>query len=192
MTLVPVVLNLLLAVLLLAALAVGWRLDRRLKDLRQSHLSFAKAVQDLDQAALRAQAGLDQLRAAADEAGDLLGDRLIRARELSEKLDSLIASADRAARAVTLAKDTAPEAPRARLAPEPDSRPDPRLDPRPDPRPDQRANARTAAPAKAPPIPRGRSAMPSLDDDLFDDPQEDEAEKPFLTPLRPSPFGGRR
>ena len=180
MTLVPVILNLLLAVLLLAALAVGWRLERRLKDLRQSHLSFAKAVQDLDHAALRAQTGLDQLRAAADEAGDLLGDRVVRARELSERLDGLIVSADRAARAVTVARDAVPEAPRARPMAEPALKPDPR------------ASVRTAPVANPPPTARSRSAMPGPDEDLFKDPQEGEAEKPFLTPLRPSPFGGRR
>jgi Domain of unknown function (DUF6468) len=93
MSLVPIILNVLLAVLLVVALLVGWRLERRLKDLRQSHLSFAKAVQELDGASLRAQAGLDQLRIAADEAGDLLGDRLVRAREMSEKLQAMIVTA---------------------------------------------------------------------------------------------------
>ena len=107
MSLIPIILNVLLAVLLMAALLVGWRLERRLKELRQSHLGFAKAVQELDVAALRAQAGLDQLRIAADEAGDVLGDRLIRAREMSEKLQSMIATAQK----VSQERRPAPEPP---------------------------------------------------------------------------------
>ena len=54
MSLIAVALNLLLAVLLVVALGFGWRLERRLKALRDSHAGFAKAVADLDQAAARA------------------------------------------------------------------------------------------------------------------------------------------
>ena len=51
MSLVAISMNLLLAVLLAAALVMGWRLNRRLKALRDSHEGFAQAVADLDAAA---------------------------------------------------------------------------------------------------------------------------------------------
>ena len=48
MSVTAIALNGFLAVLLLVALGVGWRLERRLKALRDSHEGFAKAVADLD------------------------------------------------------------------------------------------------------------------------------------------------
>lgn len=87
MSVVAIALNLLLAGLLAAALVMGWRLNRRLAVLRESHEGFAKAVADLDVAAQRAEQGLADLRAATDEAVDMLADRIEKARELSQKLD---------------------------------------------------------------------------------------------------------
>jgi hypothetical protein len=82
-------LELLLAVLLIAALGFGWRLERRLRGLRESHGQFAQAVADLDRAAHRAEVGLAELRKATDEAIDLLAGRIEKARELAAKLEKL-------------------------------------------------------------------------------------------------------
>lgn len=87
MSLVAVAMNALLAILLIVALGFGWRLERRLKALRDSHAGFAKAVADLDQAAARAEQGLADLRAATDEASETLADRIERAAALAAKLD---------------------------------------------------------------------------------------------------------
>jgi len=87
MSLVAIALNALLAILLIVALGFGWRLERRLKALRDSHAGFAKAVADLDQAAARAEQGLADLRAATDEASETLADRIDRATALAAKLD---------------------------------------------------------------------------------------------------------
>jgi hypothetical protein len=89
MSAIAIVMNLLLAALLMAALAMGWRLNRRLIVLRDSHEGFAKAVHELDQAAQRAEQGLADLRAATDEATDLLADRIEKARALTQKLERL-------------------------------------------------------------------------------------------------------
>jgi len=90
MSLVAFAMNALLAVLLIAALAFGWRLERRLKALRDSHDGFAKAVKDLDQAAARAEQGLADLRAATDEAAETLALRIERAQALAAQLDDRI------------------------------------------------------------------------------------------------------
>lgn len=87
MSITALALNGLLAVLLIVALGFGWRLERRLKALRDSHAGFAKAVADLDQAAARAEQGLADLRAATDEASETLADRIERATALAAKLD---------------------------------------------------------------------------------------------------------
>jgi hypothetical protein len=90
MTPIALVLNLLLGALLVAALALGVRLDRRLKALRQSQQSFIKAVADLDQAAARTHAGLQQWRDATDEAREMLHDRIEKAKLQTAKLDALL------------------------------------------------------------------------------------------------------
>jgi Domain of unknown function (DUF6468) len=82
-------LDLLLMVLLAAALIFGWRLERRLKGLKESHVDFANAVADLDRAAIRAETGLAKLREATDDAVDLLAGRIEKAREVAAKLEKL-------------------------------------------------------------------------------------------------------
>lgn len=87
-------LDLLLALLLVATLIVGWRVNLRLKDFRRSQSEFTDAVAGLDRAAHAAEAGLAQLRAATDEALDLLSDRIQKARELAARLEKLGAESE--------------------------------------------------------------------------------------------------
>lgn len=96
MSLVAIGMNLLLAGLLGAALVMGWRLNQRLKALRDSHDGFATAVRDLNAAAARAEQGLADLRAATDEATDQLADRIEKGRALASKLERLTADAPQA------------------------------------------------------------------------------------------------
>jgi hypothetical protein len=93
MSLIGIALNLLLAALLGAALVMGVRLNKRLKALRDSHDGFAKAVAELNAAAERAEQGLADLRAATDEATDMLSDRIEKGRALAQKLERLIGQA---------------------------------------------------------------------------------------------------
>jgi hypothetical protein len=152
MSFVGIALNLLLAILLGAALAMGWRLNRRLKALRDSHDSFAVAVRELNAAAARAEKGLADLRTATDEAIDLLSDRIEKGRALAAKLEKLVvqAPAANARREATEEDDRAQErrlgallaaAREARARPEPAARREP------------------AARSK-----------PAFEDDLFEDP----------------------
>lgn len=84
--------------LLVAALWFGVRLDKKLKALRGAHEGFARAVSDLDQAAIRAHHSLKELRADADESQDLLHGRILAARDLLQKLETQVGRAERAAR----------------------------------------------------------------------------------------------
>ena len=90
MSIIGIGLNLLLATLMAAALAMGWRLNRRLKALRDSHDGFALAVREMNTAAQRAEQGLADLRAATDEATDQLADRIEKGRALAIKLERLV------------------------------------------------------------------------------------------------------
>ncbi|MFT4254631.1 MAG: DUF6468 domain-containing protein [Caulobacter sp.] len=98
MSLIAVALQVLLAVLLLVALVFGWRLERKLKALRDAQDGFAKAVADLDNAAQRAEQGLADLRAATDEASEYLADRIEKAKALAVQLDERMTRAASAPR----------------------------------------------------------------------------------------------
>ncbi len=111
MTIVGFALNALLSILLVTALAFGVRLSRRLAALRESHDGFALAVRDLDAAARRAEQGLADLRAATDEAVDMLADRIEKGRELATRLERL--STNAVARAPARPEPSAAEARRA-------------------------------------------------------------------------------
>jgi len=100
MSLIAIGMNLLLAGLLIAAMVVGVRLNRRLKALKDSHAGFEVAVRELNMAAVRAEQGLADLRAATDEATDMLSDRIEKGRALAAKLERLVSSAPELPRAM--------------------------------------------------------------------------------------------
>ena len=108
MSLVALTLNLTLGVLLVCAMMLGLRLDRRLRALRESHLGFAKAVSELDQASLRTQAGLAELKATAEGVRADLTEQLQNARVLSERLVKLTGEADDKAQALSKARAALP------------------------------------------------------------------------------------
>src|SRR6202000_1752724 len=68
--------NLILGVMLMCALVLGLRLERKLKALKQSHLDFAKAVSELDQASVRTEQSLASMRAASEVARTELAARI--------------------------------------------------------------------------------------------------------------------
>ena len=79
-----------LMLLLVAAVGYGVKLERKLKALREGQVAFAQAVGELNAAAGRAESALATLRAAGQET-DLLHDRIIKAREVKQQLETLIA-----------------------------------------------------------------------------------------------------
>lgn len=79
-----------LMALLIAAIGYGIKLERKLAALRAGQLAFAQAVTELNAAAGRAEAALATLRASGQET-DLLHDRIIKAREVKQQLETLIA-----------------------------------------------------------------------------------------------------
>jgi hypothetical protein len=169
MSLISLAMNLLLAGLLLAALMMGWRLNRRLKALRDSHEGFATAVGELNTAAARAEQGLADLRAATDEAVDMLADRIEKGRTLAMKLERLAEHAAVPQRAVASAPAATPDDPVAErrlgalLAAAREARPERVMPPL---RAEIRAQAQQGATGdlRIPPRPRL-----SVEDELFDD-----------------------
>lgn len=183
MSVTALALNGFLAILLLVALGFGVRLERRLKALRDSHEGFAKAVADLDRAAMRAEQGLADLRAATDEAADSLADRIDQAKALAAQLDERLNRP-----MVTPPPPAAPTRPAARPEPEAPAETARRL------RAEdfEKLLAREARIPRTAPPPAARPSSPKetprsrarMDDDLFEGPDD---------PPRPdSNFRGRR
>ncbi len=85
----------LLALLLMFALGLGVKLNTRLKALREGQAGFAAAVIELNQAAARAEAGLEALKAASESAHDDLLTRIETARGLVGRLERAGADAHR-------------------------------------------------------------------------------------------------
>ena len=90
MSAVGIIMDVLLIVLILAAIGFGMRLERKLKALREGQEGFAKAVSELNVAAGRAEAAMSELRAAGEET-DLLHERIVAARGLKAELEGLVA-----------------------------------------------------------------------------------------------------
>lgn len=107
---IGIILDCILMLLLVSALAYGVRLEKKLSALRAGQLAFAGAVHELNTAAGRAESALASLRASGEEA-DLLHDRIIKARAVKQELEVLV---NRAARATPLAAPA-----QAAAAPEP-------------------------------------------------------------------------
>lgn len=204
MSLISVALQVLLAVLLMVALVFGWRLERKLKALRDAQSGFAKAVADLDNAAQRAEQGLADLRAATDEASEYLADRIEKAKALAAQLDERMTRAAAAPR-IEARPEPAPRPAReprdfaAPPAPEAPSAGGRRLNAQDfEAMLEREARARGAGPATSRPATPSNSAFNSsatparetprsrarVDDDLFDGP--DPASRPG------SPFRDRR
>lgn len=101
-----------LILLLLAALAYGLRLEGRLKALREGQAGFARAVGELNAAAGKAEAALSALRAAGQETDELHG-RILAARTLKAELEALV---ERGQRLRPAAAPTAAPAPAAAAA----------------------------------------------------------------------------
>ena len=117
-------LELLLAVLLTATLAFGFRLERKLRVLRESQEGFMRALGDLDGAAARAENGLEMLRRATEEAQGALVPRIEAAQDAARKLEQLTSDAELAARRAEAAAESVQESARtlARAVPRREAR----------------------------------------------------------------------
>jgi len=103
-------LDLILATLLLAALFVGLRLDRKLKALKDSQASFVGAVAELDASLLKAQESLATLKTTAAIAESAISDRIQDAKGISARLDQHAKSAGAAAEKLERLLDRYPSA----------------------------------------------------------------------------------
>ena len=85
-----------LMLLLIGAVAFGIRLERKLAALRAGQAEFARAVSELNAAAGKAENALMALKSAGQDT-DLLHDRIVKGRQLKAELEALMANAPKRA-----------------------------------------------------------------------------------------------
>jgi len=157
MSLVAITLNLLLSTLLIAALVIGWRVERRLRTLKEGQALFANSVAELNAAAARAETGLSDLKSTMSEASETLSGRLEDARRLVGDLDRRITAAQ-------ALPDAPPVLALRRRAAEVLTLDEPLAKIRPEARPE------VSVRAERPVMPHKSRAR--IDDDLFEEPAE--------------------
>ncbi len=90
-------LNAVLAVLLLAVIVYAVRLNRKLGNWREGRVELERATAEFVKAAERAEAAIEELKAASDASGRLLEDQTRRALLLKDDLEMLVNRAEPAA-----------------------------------------------------------------------------------------------
>lgn len=95
MSLAAFVFEALIALLLVGAAVMCWRVDRRLKTLREGQDGLRETVSALNDAVDRARAGLAALDRASRESGEVLETRTREARALADELRLLMGAGER-------------------------------------------------------------------------------------------------
>ncbi|PWR19799.1 DUF6468 domain-containing protein [Zavarzinia compransoris] len=101
--------DLLLGGLLIATIVLAVRLHRKLQGLRGGHDELRLLVEGLNEATRRAQAGIIELRMAAEASSARLGHQVETARKATDELSLLVASADNLADRLARAGSPAPK-----------------------------------------------------------------------------------
>jgi hypothetical protein len=101
--------------LLGATIFYALRLERRLANMRSAQAALGDVIRELNSAATRAEAGIHGLKTAAVSSGQMLDDKIKRARNLNDELALLLQSGERLGQRLESARpQTAPRtAPRA-------------------------------------------------------------------------------
>lgn len=94
MSIIGLIVDLGLAGLLVATIVLAVRLHRKLEGLKGGHDELRLLVEGLNEATRRAQAGIIELRMAAEATTARLGNQIEAARKASDELSILVASAN--------------------------------------------------------------------------------------------------
>lgn len=98
-----VVLDVVVAVLLVAAIAAAVILNRRFKAFREAKTEFEQVIERFNLAAARAEGGVNGLKSSADVTGASLQHSIAQAQTLRRDLDALVRRAEAASAALTAA-----------------------------------------------------------------------------------------
>ena len=102
-----VVLDVVVALLLVAAIVAAFILNRRFSAFREAKAEFEQVVERFNLAAARAEGGVNSLRASADATGTALQQSITKAQTLRNDLDALMRRAEAASAALAVTGRTA-------------------------------------------------------------------------------------
>ena len=98
-----VVLDIVVALLLVAAIVAAFVLNRRFAAFREAKAEFEQVIERFNVAAARAEGGVNGLKSSADVSGASLQQSIIQAQTLRNELDALVRRAEAAAAALAKA-----------------------------------------------------------------------------------------
>lgn len=107
----PVILDVVVAVLLVAAIVAAYILNRRFSAFREAKAEFEQVIERFNLAAARAEGGVNGLRSSADASGASLQQAITKAQTLSKDLEALVRRAEAASAALAVAARGAASAP---------------------------------------------------------------------------------
>jgi len=99
----PVILDIVVAVLLAAAIVAAFILNRRFSAFREAKAEFEQIIERFNLAAARAEGGVNGLRSSADATGASLQQAITKGQTLSRDLDALVRRAEAASAALAVA-----------------------------------------------------------------------------------------
>lgn len=128
---VGLILDVIILCVLAATIIHARRLSRQFAEMQQGRKTFEKLIEAINQAASRADVATKSLRAAAQQGGDRLQEKINAARGLADELEIIVQAGDSlAGRLEGLARKTTPlreqAPPRHEYRPEPPTAPQPR------------------------------------------------------------------
>ncbi len=98
-----IVLDVVVALLLVAAIVAAFILNRRFSAFREAKAEFEQVIERFNLAATRAEGGVNGLRSGADAAGAALQQSINKAQALRNDLDALVRRAEAATTALAVA-----------------------------------------------------------------------------------------
>jgi len=89
------VIDVVIIAMLGATIFYAFRLERRLANMRSAQAALTDVIRELNNSTARAEAGIHGLKAAAVSSGQMLDDKIKRARGLNDELALLLQSGER-------------------------------------------------------------------------------------------------
>lgn len=109
------IIDVVVIVLLGATIFYALRLEQKLANMRGAQTALADVIRELNTSAVRAEAGIQGLKAAAASSGQSLDEKIKRARSLADEIELLLQSGERLGQRLETARPQV--APRATVRP---------------------------------------------------------------------------
>ena len=107
------IINGIVIALLAVTIFYAFRLERKLEAMRSAQTAMGNVIRELNQAAARAEAGIQGLRVTAETSGQSLDEKIKRARSIGDELGLLVQAGQRVGQRFDTARPSVPQRPAA-------------------------------------------------------------------------------